>query len=139
MGTVEILITLIFLIICAYKDLKNREVNIILCIIVGVVGILYGLFIKEVGIWKIICRILPGIFLYIISILTREEIGIGDALIIETIGIYNGIKNTIIIFVNALFITVVVGVIFLKIKKSNLKYRLPFVPFILLSFITIYV
>ena len=125
----------IFLILSTLIDLRKKEVNISLCISVALVGLIYEIFISKTDILSIILGILPGIFLMLTSIVTNEEIGKGDAAILSTIGIFLGLKKTILVLIYALFSTIIIGGILLLIRKKNKKYKIPFVPFILFSYI----
>lgn len=127
----------IFLILSTLIDLRKKEVNISLCISVALVGLIYEIFISKTDILSIILGILPGIFLMLTSIVTNEEIGKGDAAILSTIGIFLGLKKTILVLIYALFSTIIIGGILLLIRKKNKKYKIPFVPFILFSYIVI--
>ena len=127
----------IFLILSTLLDLRKKEVNISLCIIFALVGLIYEIFISKTDILSIILGIIPGIFLMLTSIVTNEEIGKGDAAILCTIGIYLGLKKSILVLIYALFMTVIIGGILLLIRKKNKKYKIPFVPFILCSYIAL--
>lgn len=127
----------IFLIISTLIDLRKKEVNISLCISVALVGLIYEIFISKTDILSIILGILPGIFLMLTSIVTNEEVGKGDAVILSTIGIFLGLKKTILVLIYALFSTIIIGGILLLIRKKNKKYKIPFVPFILFSYIAL--
>ena len=127
----------IFLILSTLIDLRKKEVNISLCISVALVGLIYKIFISKTDILSIILGILPGIFLMLTSIVTNEEIGKGDAAILSTIGIFLGLKKTILVLIYALFSTIIIGGILLLIRKKNKKYKIPFVPFILFSYIAL--
>lgn len=127
----------IFLILSTLIDLRKKEVNILLCISVALVGLIYEIFISKTDILSIILGILPGIFLMLTSIVTNEEIVKGDAAILSTIGIFLGLKKTILVLIYALFSTIIIGGILLLIRKKNKKYKIPFVPFILFSYIAL--
>lgn len=127
----------IFLILSTLIDLRKKEVNILLCISVALVGLIYEIFISKTDILSIILGILPGIFLMLTSIVTNEEIGKGDAAVLSTIGIFLGLKKTIWVLIYALFSTIIIGGILLLIRKKNKKYKIPFVPFILFSYIAL--
>lgn len=127
----------IFLILSTLIDLRKKEVNISLCISVALVGLIYEIFISKTDILSIILGILPGIFLMLTSIVTNEEIGKGDAAILSTIGIFLGLKKTILVLIYALFSTIIIGGILLLIRKKNKKYKIPFVPFIFFSYIAL--
>lgn len=127
----------IFLILSTLIDLRKKEVNISLCISVALVGLIYEIYISKTDILSIILGILPGIFLMLTSIVTNEEVGKGDAVILSTIGIFLGLKKTILVLIYALFSTIIIGGILLLIRKKNKKYKIPFVPFILFSYIAL--
>lgn len=131
------IVIIIFLILSALIDLRKKEVNISLCISVALVGLIYEIFISKTDILSIILGILPGIFLMLTSIVTNEEIGKGDAAILSTIGIFLGLKKTILVLIYALFSTIIIGGILLLIRKKNKKYKIPFIPFILFSYIAL--
>ncbi|MBQ3585044.1 MAG: hypothetical protein IJA27_10075, partial [Lachnospiraceae bacterium] len=77
----------------------------------------------------------PGIILYAVSILSRGGIGKGDAVLMGVIGMYIGIKNSIILFVSALLLIACFSIVLIILKKGNMKTKIPFVPFILIAFI----
>ncbi|MCI5602806.1 MAG: prepilin peptidase [Clostridiales bacterium] len=127
----------IFLILSTLLDLRKKEVNISLCVGVALLGLIYEIFISKAELLSVILGIIPGIFLILTSMATNEEIGKGDAAILCTIGIYLGLKKSILVLIYALFMTVIIGGILLLIRKKNKKYKIPFVPFILCSYIAL--
>jgi leader peptidase (prepilin peptidase)/N-methyltransferase len=137
LNKMKTIVITIFLILSTLIDLRKKEVNISLCISVALVGLIYEIFISKTDILSIILGILPGIFLMLTSIVTNEEIGKGDAAILSTIGIFLGLKKTILVLIYALFSTIIIGGILLLIRKKNKKYKIPFVPFILFSYIAL--
>ena len=130
-------VIIIFLILSTLLDLRKKEVNISLCVGVALLGLIYEIFISKAELLSVILGIIPGIFLILTSMATNEEIGKGDAAILCTIGIYLGLKKSILVLIYALFMTVIIGGILLLIRKKNKKYKIPFVPFILCSYIAL--
>lgn len=130
-------VIIIFLILSTLLDLRKKEVNISLCISFALLGLIYEIFISKAELLSVILGIIPGIFLILTSMATNEEIGKGDAAILCTIGIYLGLKKSILVLIYALFMTVIIGGILLLIRKKNKKYKIPFVPFILCSYIAL--
>ena len=121
LNKMKTIVITIFLILSTLIDLRKKEVNISLCISVALVGLIYEIFISKTDILSIILGILPGIFLMLTSIVTNEEIGKGDATILSTIGIFLGLKKTILVLIYALFSTIIIGGILLLIRKKNHK------------------
>ena len=130
-------VIIIFLILSTLLDLRKKEVNISLCISFALLGLIYEIFISKAELLSVILGIIPGIFIILTSMATNEEIGKGDAAILCTIGIYLGLKKSILVLIYALFMTVIIGGILLLIRKKNKKYKIPFVPFILCSYIAL--
>ncbi len=132
---IKIIILITFLGICSYTDIKGKYILVKISIIYGILGIVYGFCFENRGILEILIGIVPGIIVLIISVITKESIGKGDALIILVMGIYTGIVNNLIVFIYALFFTVIVGIILLLIMKKGRKFRIAFAPFIFLGYL----
>lgn len=132
---IETIITGIFLTICTYTDLKGKCINIFICLMFGVIGMVYRCIFENSNLLSLLQAIIPGIFLMLVSILSKEGIGKGDAIVIGTIGLYIGGINTIIILFNGVIVSCITGIIFIAFMKKEKGYRLPFVPFLTLAFI----
>lgn len=65
-----------------------------------------------------------------ISIITKGDIGMGDAKLFGCIGIFFGLQTTLEIMLIATIISGLTGLILLTLKKVNRKTALPFAPFI---------
>ncbi len=124
------------LIICSVTDMKIRLVSVIPCILYSMAGIVVGMLQGEKPVY-ILIGTLPGLVLYIISTISRGEIGKGDAMVFITIGIWLGIVKSIEIFMVALFCTSFCMMPILWLKKKSMKTQVPFIPFVLLSFVII--
>lgn len=72
-----------------------------------------------------------GIFAAI-SKLTSNQIGLGDAFIIGFIGTGLGFTDTFLLVYVSFLLALVVSIILL-ITKKNIKYKLPFAPFMLVA------
>lgn len=132
---IETIITGIFLAICTYTDLKGKCINICICLMFGIIGMVYRCIFENSNLISLLQAIIPGIFLMLVSILSKEGIGKGDAIVIGTIGLYIGGINTIIILFNGVIVSCITGIIFIAFMKKEKGYRLPFVPFLTLAFI----
>lgn len=132
---IETIITGIFLTICTYTDLKGKCINICICLMFGVIGMVYRCIFENSNLLSLLQAMIPGIFVMLVSILSKEGIGKGDAIVIGTIGLYIGGINTIIILFNGVIVSCITGIIFIAFMKKEKGYRLPFVPFLTLAFI----
>lgn len=140
MNEYEIIGILILLIICSITDIKTKQISLKICISFLMFGFGWKIMIEDMSLMDIslvnICfGTVPGIILYAVSILSRGGIGKGDAVLMGVIGMYIGIKNSIILFVSALLLIACFSIVLIILKKGNMKTKIPFVPFILIAFI----
>lgn len=132
---VGIVITVLFLGICTYIDIKSKYVNSYICIIFGIAGVLYKSFIMDRSLLSIPMAILPGIIIMIISIISKESIGKGDAFVVSIMGLYIGSINTILVLFHGVMISCFIGVICMLFMKKSKSYRIPFIPFLSMGFL----
>jgi leader peptidase (prepilin peptidase)/N-methyltransferase len=125
----------IFLFICTYTDIKDKCINVNICIVFGVIGLIYKYFCNSIGLMSVAMAILPGILLLMISIISKGSVGKGDAVVTGTMGLYVGGVKTILILSNGILILCIVGIICMLIMKKDKSYRIPFVPFLTIGFI----
>ena len=83
--------------------------------------------------------VIPGIITLVLSIVTKEKIGLGDGLILICVGCLQTIKDVLcMIFFSFIFLTVVL-IFLLAIRRIGRSSRIPFVPFLFLGqLITMY-
>lgn len=137
MELINIILAGIFIIICSIEDIKSKQVSLKICIIFSIIGIITGVFGLNKSIIFFLGSVIPSIIIAVVSIITRNGIGMGDAIIIGVLGLYLGVSDIILILMMALLISGVYGCYLLIIKKKNGKDTLAFVPFILCSFIIV--
>lgn len=128
-------LTIGWLVLCSYQDLKRKQINTML-IFIGVVVIFTASFIQEeLDVLERILGLIPGILLILLSYITRGQIGIGDGLVICGFGICFGLLETVILLAYGLFGSAIFSIIILCILKANKKMTIPFVPFILMGYL----
>lgn len=77
-----------------------------------------------------------GVVLLVFAYFSREAIGIADGVIILVSGVAFGLYETVVLcFMAALYAGAVSGVLLL-VKKAGRKTRIPFLPFLLLGYVT---
>lgn len=127
-------VTLVMLLICAISDVKNKRIPV--CVIMaGAVGtVLCALIQPGITLGKMLSGMMLGIIMIIISIVTDEQIGIGDSLIFGVLGIGHGFGAGIAVLGISLGLTAVTAVILLCLKKVGKRDQIAFVPFILTGY-----
>lgn len=126
---------LLMLTICSYEDIKRRRIHIGWLVLFTAAGILYGIFRGEglpVQIWS---AMVPGLFLFLLSFLTRGGIGQGDGMLLMVMGIFLESLYVWKILLYALFLSAGYALFLFFIRKKGRKYEIAFVPFLLAAFI----
>lgn len=125
-----IIIIFLFLTVISLCDLKTQRVSGVLIIANFIVSIAFLLYKKDSTFVDCMVSCTPGCFLLIVSILTKEKIGMGDALLLIELGIAFGLELCVYGLMFALIGSFVISGILLILKKVNLTTRIPFVPFL---------
>lgn len=112
------------------RDIKRKEVWIVLPAILMVVGFLYQQYVNKISGKEAIYTVLVVITSGLISKFTGEALGKGDVWVIGSImavcGFWEGLESILFAFVLA---AVYGGVLFIKKKSRNTE--IPFLPFLL--------
>lgn len=130
---ISLLLIIFLLVLCSIKDIKDKEVCLkyIGCTIV--IGCILLLLNPNITLVDSLLGIVLGGLLLILSKITRGSIGIGDAIVIGTIGFVLGYFVAIIIFFVALVISAIYSLYLLVIKRKSKNTKIPFIPFLLLA------
>ena len=70
-----------------------------------------------------------------ISLLSEEQIGRGDGLVIAALGLFFGVRNTLGMVCFASLFMVPIALLIIVIKKEKKKIRLPFIPALFLGYV----
>lgn len=128
----EILV-LLFLGINTILDFKYKKIPWVLSICFIVIGIGSVLISSPINWWQFLGAIV-GMGMILISVCTKQAIGLGDGLVLLVVGIFIGLWKTLMILFLAGILVAVVGIIMMVQKKGNLKTSLPFIPFLLAAY-----
>lgn len=130
-------ILLVILFICAVQDVKKKKI-FIWVILSG--AVLVGLcipFCEDIIILDKMGGALVGVLLIIVSLATAGKIGMGDALLLCLTGMVMGFWSNLELFAFALLMAAVISIILLILRLADRKKSIPFVPFILMSYIVL--
>lgn len=128
-------ITGLFLGLCSIKDLKHKEISVRVTAIFCVLGIIYRLSGGSAAVKQAVFGMILGAVVLGVGYLTSEAIGYGDGLAVGILGIWLGFWQTFEILFLALFLSACAAAIVIVIKRPGRKYRIPFVPFLLMGWI----
>lgn len=144
MKTEEIMKILLFivLLIGSIDDLKNRYIHVTYVYVFFAGALMQQIFCPEMG-WKsFLGGIAFGLALYVMTLWYEGIMGSGDAFMLGLCGSYLGIINTLVLFFRAVicaafFGTLVTAGKIIGAERIEEKIELPFVPFLLCSYLTI--
>ena len=122
----------------SFDDLKTKQVRVFEIVSFAIFGIVLNIVAPLNSMQSIIAAVFVGIVLYIFSILSKEKIGKGDALIVMVSGLYLGFTNVMILLWISSLLALIFGLITIKKLKVDSNYEIPFVPFLMSGFLIMY-
>ncbi len=125
--------TTIILGICTFTDLKGKYIYTWVCGINCILGILAHMFLKDIPIRNMGLGVVIGIIAFIVSILTKEKFGRGDAWMVVTVGVLEGGMFLLPVLVWTFILFNIYAISGISLKLFSLKSKLPLVPFALVA------
>lgn len=115
------------------QDIKAKRVSLLL-ILAGIAGAclvwLAGGEDRE-AFSGFLLGAVPGAALTAVSLVSRQAVGLGDALMVLVMGLYLGMRRTWAELLTACLLAMLAAVLCIVIFKKGKKYELPFLPFLL--------
>lgn len=123
------------LMICSYFDLKEKKIPVI-AVLLGIIAItVINVIGQDISLPACLIGTVFGGLLLLISRLTKNALGMGDALLVLMIGAGMGIYQTALVLFYGLLVTAVVSTILLCMKRVKRNTEIPFVPFLLIGYV----
>lgn len=123
--------TILFLIICTITDLVERKIYLIFCLANWLGMMVVLVWYDQKNFSELIWGMIPAALLFVIHMISRQSIGMGDVWVVFTVGSALGVIITTEILVWGLGLCAVFGTVAIAIHKLNRKSRIPMVPFLL--------
>lgn len=116
-------------------DIREKRIwiPILLIELPILIGLKYLIGQGDIFLW--IASIGVGSFFYIVSIVTKGQLGKGDALLFCMTGAGFGLWNNMMMIYITFFLAFLAALFLLIVKKVNRKYSMPLAPFVLASYI----
>lgn len=121
--------------ICTIEDIRKREVCIYPVMLFGIAGIVMHLYYRNLSIYNLLAGIGVGVFLLLISKLTRGKVGEGDGVVLIASGIYLGFWENTRLLLHGLLFCGICSLILLVCKKKKGTDEIPFIPFLLAAYL----
>lgn len=146
MWQIREMIALAMLAVCAYTDIKERNIYLVpLTISVSGAAMisLISFFTSSAGegsgvlLKEIILPALVGLMVLVLAWIYRSHLGIGDAYLIAALGIITGIRCNLYTVICGLVIAFVFALVFMIIKKGRCRKSIPFAPFVMAGYMIV--
>ena len=124
--------------ITSLDDLRTKQVRLLEIIIFGIIGIIFNIIYRAYSLQSILGGVGIGIAIMCFSIFSKEKIGKGDAYIIMVTGLYLGFINTLLLLWFSTILAAITGIILIRKYDNKMSMEIPFVPFLLLGYIILY-
>lgn len=118
------------LIVESILDIKTRKVHILSALMMAIIGVVALFLQHRFSLFSFCLSECVGIFLYMVSILTEEKLGKGDAFYVMALGTILDVREMMVVSMISFFLTALVGIGFFAVKKVDRRYRLPYLPFL---------
>ena len=130
---VHICLIIILGIICVF-DIKRKKIPVYMLIILAAAGIISNFTVGEFDIEKRIIAMLPGMILLIVSMITKQQIGYGDGMIILIMGLYIDIDDILSIVLSSFLLSSIAAIILMTVFKKKKNFEMAFSPFLLIGY-----
>ena len=130
---VHICLIIILGVICVF-DIIRKKIPVYMLIVLAAAGIISNFTVGEFDIEKRIIAMLPGIILLIVSMITKQQIGYGDGLIILIMGLYIDIDDILSIVLSSFLLSSIAAIILMTVFKKKKNFEMAFSPFLLIGY-----
>ncbi len=121
----------LMLLLGSVQDLKTKTIRAELLLVPGLLAVTLDLAEKGIpAIPDILSGLIPGAFLLLLSLASREAIGRGDALTVSLLGAALGLTETLGILMLALMGSAFFCCLLLLMHRAAKHTALPFIPFL---------
>ncbi len=125
----------VVLLLCGVQDVIKKKIYLWI-VLTGVLFVSICIpFCHTISIPDRIGGLIIGAMVILISVMTSGKIGLGDGMLLCVTGLGLGFWGNLELFALALFLAAVLSIILLVFRLADRKKSIPFVPFLLLSYL----
>lgn len=128
----------ICLLIQSIWDIRTKEIPLWVSLCFGGCSFVYSVCCGRTWV-EFLLALLPGLICFILGYCTRQAIGYGDAILLCSLGMLYSLHELIFICMTAVILGGITGLILLVVLKKNGRYEIPFVPFLFVGWICLFI
>lgn len=129
------IVTGIFLFLCTYTDLKSYCIYRRIAAAAAVFAAVGHLAAEDMEVITCLLSLLPGACCFMISLLTREQLGYGDSLVITVCGFSLGTERIIGLLMTGFFLAALWAMGLCIFCRADRKKEIPLMPFLAAAFL----
>lgn len=126
----EYCMSLLLLALLTAEDIREKRISAYKLFLFAALAILYLLISGQFGWREAMERLLPGMMLFLLALITRESIGYGDGAAVAVLGLWTDGWFAAMAMAAGIMLAGLYGGICLLGKKKDL---IPFMPFLLIG------
>jgi len=129
--TISKCLLLVFIGIAAWIDYKKKELPIAYIAAGFCVGLALCVAGHSQNFLYMCLGCIPGAAMIIVSLVSRQAVGLGDSMMMFSAGIFLGKDAGVVLFLSSLIISGLSSLVLFAVKKLRRKDTIPFIPFML--------
>jgi len=122
-------VAIIIIALLAKQDIYERKISLFTIIISGCIALLYLAAGEKLDIVSLCLRILPGVVLLFVSLLSDEKVGYGDGASVLMLGLWTSAAFCMLATTIGMLLAGIYGLVLLITSKK--EQQIPFLPFLL--------
>lgn len=126
-------LALAIMLVAAALDIREKKIPLSIPAIQMTLSLLYFLYLwnkKMDDPRGLVLSLIPGALLLAISYLTKQGVGLGDGLMVLSLGPLFGIADMVLVATIAFTLSAIVGSVLLILRKAGRKSVMAFMPFL---------
>ncbi|MCD8336781.1 MAG: A24 family peptidase [Lachnospiraceae bacterium] len=129
----QAVLTGVVLVICSYTDIKNRKIYKSVIGAHLVLALIGHLALRDLTAVSILLGVVPGLGCILLSAVTKESMGYGDAFLIFSCGFSLGTDRVLAVMFTSFFCVGIWALWLVCFRHGKKKTAIPFVPFLLMG------
>ena len=125
-----------YLSLLSVLDIRTGKLPVWVLVFGAVASGIYQIVWGKQPIRMILSGAAVGLLFLLVSRVTREGLGYGDSILMGILGIYLGVQKLLSVLSVAFFLSAILAVMVLVLRKFRRKSAFPFVPFLCIGYIS---